>query len=153
MGKTLKTGDTIPDFKLQDQHFDWKTKDDFVGDKSLVLFFYPKDNTAGCTAEACAFRDQYEVFTDAGARVVGVSADSVESHKNFAEKHRLPYTLLSDAGNQLRKTFGVPSSLFGLLPGRVTYIIDEKGVIRHIFNSQLNINRHIVESLEILKRI
>lgn len=153
MGKSLPVGDQIPHFQLKDQHNNLVDSKQLIGSKALVLFFYPKDDTPGCTAEACAFRDQFEVFVEAGAQVVGVSADSPESHKAFALKHKLPYTLLSDDNNQLRKQFGVPKSMFGLLPGRVTYIMDKDGVIQHTFNSQLNVNKHVEESLKVIKRL
>jgi thioredoxin-dependent peroxiredoxin len=115
----------------------------------VVVYFYPKDDTPGCTRESCAFRDQFSDFSDAGAEVIGISSDSVASHKKFAEKHRLPFTLLSDPGGSVRKAFGVPSSL-GVLPGRVTYVIDKKGVVRHAFNSQLNPAKHVEEALAVL---
>jgi thioredoxin-dependent peroxiredoxin len=153
MAKSLKPGDQIPHFQLKDQDNILVDSKQLIGDKALVLFFYPKDDTPGCTAEACAFRDQYEVFAEAGAHVVGISADSPESHKAFALKHRLPYTLLSDNNNQLRKQFGVPKSMFGLLPGRVTYIMDKDGIIRHTFNSQLNVNKHVEEALKVIRSL
>jgi len=115
------------------------------------LFFYPKDDSPGCTAQACSFRDQYEEFTEVDAEVIGISGQSVKSHKNFAEKHNLSYTLLSDNNNELRKRFGVPTNLFGLIPGRVTYIIDKQGKVVHIFNSQTQIDKHISNALEILR--
>ena len=105
----------------------------------LSCYFYPKDDTCGCTAEACAFRDSYEVFTDAGAEVIGVSSDSTGKHAAFADKHELPFTLLSDEGGQVRKRYGVPA-VFGLLFGRVTYVIDRRGMVRHVFNSMTNIS-------------
>ncbi len=108
----------------------------------MVLYFYPKDDTRGCTAEACAFRDSYEVFTDSGADVIGISSDSPGQHAAFASKHRLPFTLLSDQGGQIRKRYGVPAVL-GLLPGRVTYVIDRQGVVRQVFNSMTNISGHV----------
>ncbi|MEL7021187.1 MAG: peroxiredoxin, partial [Bacteroidota bacterium] len=107
--------------------------------------------TPGCTAEACSFRDSYEDFTDAGAEVVGISADSPASHAAFAKKHRLPFTLLSDVGNKVRKQFGVPGSLFGLLPGRVTYIFDRNGICQHVFDSQLNATKHVSEAMNALR--
>ncbi|MCB0473300.1 MAG: peroxiredoxin, partial [Flavobacteriaceae bacterium] len=119
--------------------------------QAMVIYFYPKDDTPGCTKEACAFRDAYESFTDLGVKVIGISADSVESHKNFAEKYRLPYTLLADTGNEVRQSFGVPKSLMGLLPGRVTYVINRKGKVIYIFNSQLAAKKHITEALNALK--
>ena len=125
---------------------------DLIGAENIVLFFYPKDDSPGCTKEACAFRDTYEVFQEYGAEVIGISSDTEDSHKKFAEKHKLPYTLLSDVGGKVRKLYGVPKTL-GFLPGRVTYIIDKQGVVRHIFNSQLNFMKHIEEALNILKQL
>ena len=148
----VSVGDTAPDFTLPSQSGESVSLKDFIGKKSVVLYFYPKDDTPGCTAEACAFRDSYEVFKDAGAEVIGVSDDSPNSHQKFAAKHRLPFILLSDSGKQLRKLYGVPSTL-GLLPGRVTYVIDKTGVVRHIFNSQLNFKGHIEESLKTLQEL
>lgn len=148
----VKTGDSLPEFELLDQNSATFKSESLKG-QPFVLYFYPKDDTPGCTAEACSFRDSYEEFEDIGAKVVGVSADSPEKHLKFAEKYRLPYTLLSDKGNQLRKLFGVPKSFFGLLPGRVTYIFDENAKLIHTFNSQLKVNQHITEALEYLKNL
>jgi thioredoxin-dependent peroxiredoxin len=118
----------------------------------VVLFFYPKDDTPGCTKEACAFRDDYEEFGKLDAEVVGISSDSVESHRSFAKKHGLPFTLLSDEGGKVRKLYGVSNTL-GLFLGRVTYVLDEQGVIRHVFSSQLGAKRHVEEALKILLSI
>jgi thioredoxin-dependent peroxiredoxin len=148
----VQVGDTAPDFTLPSQSGEPISLKDFIGKKSVVLYFYPKDDTPGCTAEACAFRDSYEVFKDAGAEVIGVSDDSPTSHEKFATKYRLPFTLLSDTGKQLRKLYGVPSTL-GLLPGRVTYVIDKNGIVRHIFNSQFNFKGHIEEALKTLREL
>jgi peroxiredoxin Q/BCP len=148
----VKAGDTAPDFSLPTQSGTLVSLKDFVGKKAIVLYFYPKDDTPGCTAESCAFRDSYQVFQDAGAEVIGISADSPESHTKFAAKHQLPFTLLSDTGNQVRKLFGVPSTL-GLLPGRVTYVIDKQGVVRNVFNSQFNFKAHIEAALKTLNEI
>ena len=128
------------------------TLSEYLGKKNVVLYFYPKDETRGCTREACEFRDQYDVFTDLGAEVIGVSAQSVESHKSFATHYGLPFILLSDEKNEVRKLYGVPSSM-GIIPGRVTYIIDKKGVVRHIFNSQFQPEKHIEEALKVLKEL
>lgn len=115
-----------------------------------MLYFYPKDDTYGCIAESCAFRDQYEVFKDAGAEVVGISSDSPASHKAFAAKYRLPFILLSDTGNKVRELYGVPTTM-GMIPGRVTYIIDKTGVVRDVFNSQFHPTSHVEQALKIIK--
>ncbi len=148
----IKVGDQAPDFTLKSAQGDPIQLSDLLKQKPVVLFFYPKDNTPGCTKEACAFRDQYEVFQSVGAEVVGISADSEQSHQQFAAAHRLPFLLLSDVQNQVRKLFGVPSTL-GILPGRVTYLIDRGGTVRHMFNSQLNFQGHVDEALQALKQL
>lgn len=149
---TVKVGDTAPNFTLTSQTGTPVSLKDFEGKKCVVLYFYPKDDTPGCTSESCAFRDSYQVFVDAGAEVIGISSDSTTSHKQFANKYNLPFILLSDSGSLVRKLYGVPSTL-GLLPGRVTYIIDQKGVVRHIFNSQFNFKGHVEAALKTLKEI
>ena len=148
----VKVGDRAPDFSLPNQSGNVVSLRDFIGKKIIVLYFYPKDFSRGCTAEACAFRDSYEVFKDEGAEVIGVSSQSVDSHRRFALANMLPFILLSDEEGKVRKLYGVPSTL-GLLPGRVTYIIDKKGIVRHIFSSQSNPTKHIEEALRILKEI
>lgn len=149
-GKRIAVGDQAPDFTLPDKNGTPVRLSDLLKDSAVVLYFYPKDDTPGCTAEACSFRDQYAVFKDAGAEVVGVSSDTAESHQQFAEKHRLPFVLVSDGDGALRKRYGVPTT-FGLLPGRVTYIIGRDGIIRHIFSSQLQAEKHVVEALKTLQ--
>ncbi len=146
----VQVGEIAPDFMLPSQTGDLVSLSDFRGKKAVVLYFYPKDDTPGCTKEACAFRDRYEVFTDAGAEVIGVSGDSSQSHQSFATKYNLPFILLSDSSNELRKRYGVPSTLW-VLPGRVTYVIDKEGVIRHIFDSMLEFDRHVDEALNSLQ--
>jgi peroxiredoxin Q/BCP len=148
----LKAGDKAPAFTLKDQSGKSVSLSDFAGRKNVVVYFYPKDDTPGCTKESCTFRDQYTAFTDAGAEVLGISSDSQESHQAFAEKYRLPFPLLSDSGGAVRKSFQVPKSL-GLLPGRVTFVIDKRGVIRHAFNSQLNPTKHVEEAIGVLKKL
>ena len=148
----MSVGDRAPDFTLPDQTGKPVRLSDLLGERAIVLYFYPKDESRGCTAEACSFRDSYEVFKDAGAEVVGVSSDSVDSHQRFATHHRLPFILLSDAGSALRKRYGVPTTL-GLLPGRVTYIIDREGIVRHIFSSQIQVEKHITEALGTLQKM
>ena len=148
----VKVGDKAPDFSLPDQSGTMVKLSDFIGSKIIVLYFYPKDFSRGCTAEACAFRDSNNVFVQAGAQVIGVSSQSVESHNKFAVFYKLPFILLSDEGGKVRKLYGVPST-FGMLAGRVTYIIDKKGIVRHIFISQLNATKHTEEALRIVNEI
>lgn len=141
-----------PDFSLSDQDGKTFTLSKMVGTKNIVLYFYPKDDTPGCTKEACSFRDSFEDFLGADALVVGVSSDDKNSHQNFASKYKLPYPLLSDIDGEVRKAYRVPKTL-GLIPGRVTFVIDKKGVIRHLFSSQFNAQKHIKEALESLKNL
>src|SRR5512136_313275 len=124
----LKTGDTAPDFSLTDERGFPVSLKDFFGKKTVVLYFYPKDFTSGCTREACAFRDSYEAFKEVGAEVMGVSTATQEKHGEFAAAYKLPFKLLADEAGKVRQLYGVPSSL-GLIPGRVTYIIDKSGVV------------------------
>ena len=149
---TLKVGDKIPDFKAKDTNGTDFDSQNVVGQKPLVIYFYPKDNTPGCTAEACSFRDQYEDFKDLGAEVIGVSSDSVASHQKFTKQYQLPFILLSDPDKKIRNLFGVPSGLFGLLPGRVTYVVDKNGIIQMIFDSMLA-GKHISKALKAIKKI
>lgn len=148
----LAVGERAPDFTLLDQDGREVKLSEYAGKKNVVLYFYPKDDTPGCTKESCAFRDQFAEFSDAGAEVLGVSADSVSSHKAFAEKYRLPFRLLADVHGHTRKAYRVPSTL-GLLPGRVTFVIDKAGVIRHTFNSQVQATRHVEEALNVLRSL
>lgn len=149
----IEVGSKIPQFRLHDQHGNSFDINSVLGKKNLVIYFYPKDDTPGCTAEACYFQDQFEVFKQANSDVIGISGQSVESHKNFAEKYRLTYTLLSDEGNSIRKLFGVPSNFLGLLPGRVTYIVDKSGTVIYMFNSQSQATKHVDEALKILQHL
>lgn len=148
----LKVGDTVPDFMAKDAKGNTFDSSTVVGKKPVVIYFYPKDDTRVCTEQACSFRDHYEDFTDLGAEVIGVSGDSTTSHQKFAQKHQLPFTLLSDHDKKLRNLFGVPTALFGLIPGRVTYVIDKKGVVQLIFDN-LSGKIHIEKALQILKKI
>ena len=147
----LAVGDSAPLIALRDQNGTERRSDQLDG-KALVLFFYPKDDTPGCTMEACAFRDSYAELQSLGADVWGVSGDDASSHQRFATRHQLPYPLLVDQANGLRKAFGVPSVL-GLLPGRVTYVIDGSGVIRHIFNNLLDGPAHLREAKAALQSL
>jgi peroxiredoxin Q/BCP len=152
MARGIQVGDKAPDFTLPSQSGEPVRLRDRLGVRVVVLYFYPKDDTRGCTAEACAFRDSYGVFTGAGADVIGVSSDSVDKHAAFAGKYKLPFTLLSDQGGQVRKTYGIPAVL-GLLPGRVTYVIDRQGTVRHVFNSMTNIGQHISDALRVVRKL
>lgn len=147
----LAPGDPAPLIALPDQHGVERRSDQLAG-KALVLFFYPKDDTPGCTAEACAFRDSYDDLQALGAEVWGISGDGAASHQRFATRHNLPFPLLVDGNNQVRRAFGVPSVL-GLLPGRVTYVIDGHGVIRHVFNNLLDGPAHRAEALAALNKL
>lgn len=148
----VQVGDPAPDFTLVNQDGKEVHFQDLLGQKSIVLYFYPKDETPGCTAEACSFRDNYEVFKDEGAEVVGVSSDSAAAHQRFATKHRLPFILLSDTDGSVRKLYGVPAT-FGLLPGRVTYVIDKQGIVRQVFSSQFTPEKHITEALRTIQEM
>lgn len=151
-GTGLQSGAKAPDFTLNDQDGKPVRLQDYRGQKNLVVYFYPKDDTPGCTKESCAFRDQFTAFSDAGAEVLGISSDSEASHRAFRDKYKLPFRLLSDLGGAVRKAFGVPATL-GLLPGRVTYVIDKEGTIVHAFNSQMNPLAHIDQALSVLKTL
>lgn len=148
----LRIGDQAPDFSLPSQTGESVSLKDFLGKKNVVLYFYPRDFSPGCTTEACTFRDSYESFKDEGAEVIGISSDARESHAGFASVYRLPFILLSDKDGAVRKLYGV-SKTFGMLPGRTTYIIDRNGIVRHIFTSQFMPKAHIDEALRALKYI
>jgi len=152
MARGIRAGDKAPDFTLPSQTGEPVRLHDRLGERVVVLYFYPRDNTPGCTAEACAFRDSYEAFTDAGADVIGVSSDSVARHEAFAGQHELPFTLLSDQGGRVRKSYGVPA-VVGLIPGRVTYVIDRQGTVRHSFSSMTNIGQHVSDALRVVRRL
>ena len=147
----LKVGDELPNFVAIDTNGVAFDSSKLIGKQPVVIYFYPKDNTPGCTAQACSFRDNYQIFKDLGAEVIGVSADSVTSHVKFKSKYQLPFILLSDADKKLRKLFGVPNS-FIFLPGRQTYVVDHKGIIQMVFNS-VSSTIHIEKAIQILKNL
>ena len=149
--KKIEVGNHMPEFKLPDQNGKMFDIHSVLGKKNLVIYFYPKDGTTGCTTEACTFRDNISAFNKIDATVIGISGDNVASHKKFANKFNLNFTLLSDSGNKIRKLFGVPSSMMGTIPGRVSYVVDKKGVVIHIYNSLTNPEKHITEALSALK--
>ena len=148
----LKVGDKVPNFTAKDTNGNDFESATIIGHKPIVIYFYPKDNTPGCTAQACSFRDQYEDFKDLGAEVIGISSDSIVSHQKFTQQYKLPFILLSDTDKKIRKLFGVPAGLFGILPGRVTYVADKAGTIIMTFDSMLA-TRHIPKALEAIKKI
>ena len=142
----IDAGTAAPDFELPDQNGKLVRLSGFRGKAPVVVYFYPKDDTKGCTIEACGFRDDFEKFQTVGAEVIGISDDSEHSHEAFASKYKLPFTLLSDKGGSVRKLYGVKKT-FGVIPGRVTFVIDRAGVIRHVFSSQSKPARHVEEAL------
>jgi peroxiredoxin Q/BCP len=147
----LKPGDKLPHFILNDENHQPVNISSIAG-KFLVLYFYPKDETSGCIKEACSFRDSFQDLVDAGAVVYGVSNDKPDSHALFKQKYKLPFSLLSDTGGELRKLLGVPGDLFGLLPGRVTYIFSSEGRLLQVFKSQLSPEKHVKEALKIIRK-
>lgn len=150
--RSVKVGDRAPDFELVAASGQKVRLADFRGKKNVVLFFYPKDGTPGCTVEACTFRDAYEDFVDVGAEVIGVSADSLDAHNRFADQHRLPFLLLSDPKGLVGARFDVRKAL-GVFPGRVTFLIDKEGIVRHVTDGRLLFKEHVSESLEVLKAL
>lgn len=149
----LHIGDSAPDFELPDQQGETIRLSDFRGKKNIVLYFYPKDETPGCTREACRFRDEYDIFSTLHTEVIGISYDSVKSHQRFATNRKLPFILLSDRKKTVAKAYGVKASLFGLLPGRETFVIDKQGIIRGHFASQFQAERHIDEAMKVVKEV
>ena len=148
----IQVGDQAPEFELPNASGGKVKLSDYRGKKTVVLYFYPKDETPGCTVEACTFRDRYEDFTAAGAEVIGVSNDSADSHKNFASHHKLPFVLLADDKGEVRKKYGVRATL-GFLPGRVTFVIDREGKVRFTFESQIRVKEHVASALNLVKSL
>jgi peroxiredoxin Q/BCP len=147
----MKIGDKCPEFKGIDQYGKPFDIAPLLGNKKLVIYFYPKNETKVCTAQACSFRDAYATFQDNNCEVIGISGDSAKSHQKFAEHHSLPFILLSDGDKKIRKTFGVPKDFLGLIPGRYTYIVDENGIIIEIFHDMMNAENHTNKAFEKLK--
>lgn len=148
--KDISVGEPAPDFTLPSQDGGDISLGGLLGKGPIVLYFYPRDDTPGCTAEACTFRDSYEDFKEVGAEVVGISSDSIDKHKDFAKQHSLPFILLSDRSGEVRRKYRVPKT-FGLMPGRVTFVIDKRGFIRYIFSSQFKATEHIRRALDIIR--
>ena len=151
-GVNMKVGDTAPDFNLEAHDGTFVQLSQFRGQSNVVIFFYPKDDTPGCTAEACSFRDNTSSFAALNADIWGVSGDDAVSHRRFAERHSLSFPLLCDRNNALRRQMGVPKAL-GMLPGRVTYVVDPTGVIRHTFSNLLDGPAHVREAERVLKEL
>lgn len=147
---SLKRGDIIPNFSLKDQNNEEFDSSSIIGHRPFVIYFYPKNFTPGCTKEACQFRDTYQEFQDYGAEVIGISDDSQESHQSFAQKHELPFVLLSDPQNKVRKKFGVKKALLGMVPGRETFVVDKNGQLIYRFNS-LDASKHMKKALKVIK--
>jgi peroxiredoxin Q/BCP len=145
----LQVGDSLPDVTLEGETGPVRLRDRLG--KALVVYFYPKDETYGCTREACSFRDQYEDFTSAGADVIGISRDDAAAHASFKQHHGLPFTLLTDPGGKVAASWGVKG--FGPLPGRVTFVFDRSGTCRHRFDSQLRFGKHVDEALAIVRQL
>lgn len=152
MQEGLKVGDQLPHFGAKDQNGNDFNIESVLGNKVLVIYFYPKDDTPGCTKQACFLRDQYEEFKEIGVEVIGISGDSVPAHRKFASKYDLPFILLSDGDKSLRKLFGVKANLLGLLPGRVTYVVDKKGIIQMVFDD-MNATNHLEKTVEKVKSL
>ncbi len=148
---SITTGDTIPDFSLPDQNGNDFDITSVKGKENIVIYFYPKNFTPGCTKEACSFRDSYEDFKSLGATVIGISSDSKNSHERFAKKYDLPFVLLSDEKGSVKQKFGVKNKLMGLLPGRETYVVNKEGKVIYVFNS-MNAERHIQKALDVLRK-
>lgn len=149
----LPLGSRAPDFELKSQSGALVRLSEITAESVVVLFFYPKDGTPGCTAESCAFRDAYSVFRDAGADVVGVSRDSVASHESFAAGQRLNFRILSDGDGAVHAKYGVKDTIPFLLPGRETFVIDRDRVIRHHFSSQIRATKHVAEALRVVSEL
>ncbi len=148
----VSIGDVIPNFKGINQYGKEFNAADVIGKKVCVIFFYPKDFTPGCTKEVCNFRDHYQDFVDLGAEVIGISGDSETSHKKFAAKYNLPYTLISDDSGKIRKKLKVKKSLLGLIPGRETIVVDKNGIIQMRY-SNLDASKHLEKALKKVKSL
>lgn len=140
---TIKVGDIVKGFTLKDQYGEVFDLNNILGKKPFILYFYPKDNTPGCVRQACSFRDNYRFFLERDIEIIGISGDSTASHKRFSDKYNLPFKVLSDKRNRVRKMFNVPGNLFGIIPGRVTYYVDRDGRVKYIFDSLLDAEKHI----------
>lgn len=148
---SIQAGDRAPDFTLPDQDGTPVSLSEILKQSAVVLFFYPKDDTPVCTREACAFRDAYDDFAAAGATVIGISSDPAATHRRFADKHGLPFTLVSDTTGSVRAAYRVPKTLF-VLPGRTTFVIGQDGSVKLAFTNARNGERHVHEALAVVQR-
>src|SRR5204863_9112340 len=148
----IERGSPAAVYRLQTTNCECASLEDFHEKKNVVVYFYPKDFTKRCTAEACEFRDSYEEFKNLGAEVIGISNDNQKSHEAFATEHKLPFIFLSDPDGSVRKSYGVKKT-FGLVPGRVSFVIDKNGIVRHDFSSQSRATAHVGEALVMLKSL
>jgi thioredoxin-dependent peroxiredoxin len=147
---TIKVGDKVPLFEAVDDEDRKFSLSETIGKKNIVLYFYPKDNTMGCTQEACAYRDNWDKINSMDSTVVGISSQDPETHRGFKKKNSLPFTLLSDPDNRIRKMFGATG---WLVPPRITFVIDKSGIVRFVFNSQLEITKHVKGALKTLEEL
>lgn len=149
--KGLKEGDKVPAFALPDQDGNKVDMAEHIGRRPLVIYFYPADFTSICTMEARAFREMHEAFQKEGAEVFGISSDTVESHKQFAVEHELPFRLLSDPDKKVREMFGAVG--IGGTPARVTYVADRGGIIRMVFSSMMQGKKHSEAAMEAIRSL
>ena len=147
----LQVGDTVPSFRLEDQDGHLFDLSDYVGKKILVIYFYPKDESPVCTIEACAFRDDYSRFTQAGALVIGINSGTVQRHKSFHDHQGLPFVLLSDPQNLVLKRFGVKRSF--LFTGRETFVVDLRGKIAFTYSAFTQGEAHAEKALQVVKQL
>ncbi len=147
---TLDIGTPAPNFKGRIDSEKYISLSDFKGKMNVVLYFYPKDNSPGCTREACKFRDEIEDFQKLDAVVIGVNRAGLDSHKKFIEKRELPFEIISDSDGAIYRSYDVKG---GFISERVTYIIDKEGIIRGVFNSQMKYLQHPDYAREVLDKI
>ena len=146
-------GDVFPDFILNDENGDeFDLKRDFTN-SYLVLYFYPKDETPGCTKQACYFKDNYDDFKEIDCEIIGISSDNETSHRSFKTNYNLPFKLLCDQDSKLRKEIQLPKDFFGLSPGRITFLLNSKNEILFIHRSSLKMKSHIKKVLDFLNEI
>ncbi len=148
----VKAGDRAPDFTLESQDGKQVSLHDYAGSRNVVVYFYPKDFTRGCAAEARTFSSSYEEIKRLGGEVLGISSDSAESHDRFAEECSVAFPLLSDRGGKVRDMYGLRPTL-GILPKRVTFVLDKAGMVVNVFSSQIDPKRHVSNAIEVLSAL